>query len=307
MTDPASPGAARSETTHGLGHIVRQVLLSSRPLSWINTAFPFAAAYVVTTGRVDALLVIGTLFFLIPYNLLMYGINDVFDYESDLRNPRKGGVEGAMLDRGLHRIVLISGVATAVPVLLLMLILAGPNPGSWLILVLSLFAVVAYSAPGLRFKERPVLDSVTSSIHFVSPAVYGLAVAGALVTPDLVALLAAFFFWGVASHAFGAVQDVEPDREGGISSIATAFGAAATVRLAIGFWLLAGLLMLVTAWPGPLAALLVIPYVLAAWPYRSVSDADSARANNGWKRFLRLNFLSGFLVTMLLIFWVLQR
>lgn len=305
MTEPAHPRSTAA--TSGLGHTARQVLLSSRPLSWINTAFPFAAAYVVTTGRVDALLLVGTLFFLIPYNLLMYGINDVFDYESDLRNPRKGGVEGAMLDPGLHRIVLVCGVVTAAPVLLLLLVLAGAHPGSWVVLLISLFAVVAYSAPRLRFKERPVLDSVTSSIHFVSPAVYGLVVAGATLTPALVAVLAAFFFWGIASHAFGAVQDVEPDRQGGIRSIATAFGAATTVRLAIGFWALAGLLMLTTAWPGPLAALLVIPYVLAAWPYRSVSDADSERANNGWKRFLRLNFVTGFVVTMLLILWAALR
>jgi hypothetical protein len=38
-----------------------------------------------------------------------------------------------------------------------------------------------------------------------------------------------------------------------------------------------------------------------------VSDADSERANNGWKRFLRLNFVTGFLVTMLLILWVVLR
>ena len=38
---------------------------------------------------------------------------------------------------------------------------------SWLVLAISVFAVVAYSAPGLRFKERPFLDSLTSSTHFV--------------------------------------------------------------------------------------------------------------------------------------------
>ena len=137
------------------------------------------------------------------------------------------------------------------------------HPWSWVVLAVSLFAVFAYSVPGLRFKERPVLDSITSSTHFVSPAVYGLAVAGAVPTPQLVALLAAFFCWGMASHAFGAVQDVVPDREGGIASIATAFGARATVRFALGLWLVAGLLMLVTEWPGPLAALLVVPYLVS--------------------------------------------
>ncbi len=73
--------------------MLRTLLLSSRPLSWVNTAYPFAAAYLLAEERIDVPWVVGTLYFLIPYNLAMYGINDVFDYESDLRNPRKGGVE----------------------------------------------------------------------------------------------------------------------------------------------------------------------------------------------------------------------
>ena len=295
-------------TRHGLGRTIGQVLLSSRPISWINTAFPFAAAYLLTRGEVDALLVVGTLFFLIPYNLLMYGINDVFDYESDLRNPRKGGAEGALLDPGLHRTVVWAGIVTATPLLVAMLWLAGTGePWSWLVLAVSLFAVLAYSVPGLRFKERPLVDSITSSTHFVSPAVYGLAVAGAEPTWPLVALLAAFFCWGMASHAFGAVQDVVPDREAGIASVATAFGAAATVRLALGLWAAAGLLMLATEWPGPLAALLVLPYLWAAWPYRSVSDAVSGESNRGWRHFILINYLVGFAVTMLMIWWALVR
>ena len=299
----------KTETvSQGSMHTATQVLLSSRPISWINTAFPFAAAYVLTTGAVDALLVVGTIFFLIPYNLLMYGVNDVFDYESDLRNPRKGGSEGALLEPGLHRTVVWWGIVTAAPLIVAMLWLGGTaHPWSWAVLAISLFAVFAYSVPGLRFKERPVLDSVTSSTHFVSPAVYGLAVAGAEWTPQLIALLAAFFCWGMASHAFGAVQDVVPDREAGIASIATALGARATVRLALALWTAAGLLMLVTEWPGPLAAVLVVPYLLAAWPYRSVSDAESGTANRGWRRFIAMNYGVGFLVTMLLIWWAMTR
>jgi len=292
----------------GLRHVIGQVVLSSRPISWINTAFPFAAAYLLTTGSVDALLVVGTLFFLIPYNLLMYGVNDVFDYESDLRNPRKGGSEGALLEPRLHRAVVWTGIVTAAPLVIAMLWLGGTgHPWSWAVLAVSLFAVFAYSVPGLRFKEVPVLDSITSSTHFVSPAVYGLAVAGAVPTPQLVAVVAAFFCWGMASHAFGAVQDVVPDREAGIASIATAFGARATVRIALGLWISAGVLMLATSWPGPLAALLVLPYVVTAWPYRSVSDAESGTANRGWRRFIALNYAVGFLVTMLLIWWSFAR
>ncbi|WP_426515361.1 prenyltransferase [Diaminobutyricibacter sp. McL0618] len=289
MTDTATP------------HVARQLLLASRPLSWINTAFPFAAAYLLTTGNVDATFVVGTIYFLVPYNLALYGINDVFDFESDQRNPRKGGVEGAVLDRRLHRRVLVAAAVVNAP-FIVWLIVAG-SPASWLVLGFSLFALLAYSVPGLRFKEVPFLDSVTSSIHFVGPAVYGLVLADAVFTMQLWAVLAAFLLWGIGSHAFGAVQDVVPDRAGGLRSIATALGARRTVRFAIAAWALAGLAMLATAWPGPLASLLAVPYILAAAPYWSVSDADSERANGGWRRFLWINYACGFVVTLLLIWF----
>jgi len=279
--------------------MIAELLAASRPLSWINTAFPFAAAYLLMTGQVDAALVIGTVFFLVPYNFAMYGINDVFDYASDIANPRKGGVEGALLDPSRHRLVLVGAALVCLPFAVALVVL-GP-PLSWIALAVSLFAVVAYSAPPFRFKEIPVLDSVTSSVHFCSPALYGILLAGEVPGLTSSTILLAFFLWGMASHAFGAVQDVMPDREGGIASIATVLGAARTVRLALVLWTLAGVLMLTTGRPGAWAALLAIPYLLAAGPFARVSDEDSGRANRGWRHFLWINYLCGFLVTMLLI------
>ena len=282
-----------------------QLLVSSRPLSWINTAFPFAAAYLLTTGRIDAAFIIGTIYFLIPYNLAMYGINDVFDYESDLRNPRKGGVEGALLDPSIHRTTLWAAVLSNVPFLIALVALGSPL--SWLVLAVSVFAVIAYSAKGLRFKEKPVLDSITSSTHFVSPAVYGLVLAGATFTPALWLILISFFLWGMASHAFGAVQDVIADREGGLASIATVFGARTTTRLAVAAYALAGLLLLGTEWPGPLALLAAVPYVVIVARFWMITDATAETANRGWKRFLLLNFVAGAIVTMLMIYWAINR
>jgi 4-hydroxybenzoate polyprenyltransferase len=281
--------------------MLRALFVSSRPLSWINTAFPFAAAYFMTVREIDLLFVVGTVYFLIPYNLAMYGINDVFDYESDLRNPRKGGVEGALLDRSMHKPTLWAALLTNVPFLIFLL--AVGNPLSWFVLAVSVFAVIAYSAPRLRFKERPFVDSITSSTHFVSPAIYGLVLAGAVFTPQLWMLLGAFFLWGLASHAFGAVQDVIADREADISSIATVIGAKATVRFAVLAYWFAGVLLLFTDWPGPLAAILALPYVVVCAPFWSISDDAAESANRGWKKFLALNFVSGFFVTMLLIWF----
>lgn len=282
-----------------------QLFISSRPLSWINTAFPFAAAYLLTTGRIDAAFIIGTIYFLVPYNLAMYGINDVFDYESDLRNPRKGGVEGALLDPSIHRTTLWAAVITNVPFLVALVALG--SAVSWVVLAVSVFAVIAYSAKGLRFKEKPVLDSITSSTHFVSPAVYGLVLAGATLTPALLLILVSFFLWGMASHAFGAVQDVIADREGGLASIATVFGARVTTRLAAGAYALAGLLLLGTEWPGPLALLAAVPYVVIVAQFWMITDETAEEANRGWKRFLLLNFIAGAIVTMLMIYWAINR
>lgn len=277
------------------------ILWSSRPLSWINTAFPFALAYYVTTEQVDSNLIIGFLFFLIPYNLLMYGINDVFDYESDIRNPRKGGVEGALLPPNLHLATLLASVILPIP-FLVFLVWSGSATATG-VLALSLFFVVAYSAKGLRFKEIPFLDSVTSSAHFVMPALYGLVLAEASVSTLTLTLLAAFFFWGMASHAFGAVQDVVADREAGVASIATVIGAKGTVRFAVVLYALAGAVLVATPWPLPLIAPVALLYIAAIAPWWSVSDDAAEGANKGWRRFLLLNFISGAVVVLALFEW----
>ena len=288
--------------TVGLGDALRQLVGSSRPVSWVNTAYPFGAAYLLAGGGVDLVFWVGVVYFLVPYNLLMYGLNDVFDYESDLRNPRKGGVEGVVLDGRWHRLTLWAAVLTNLP--FVVALAAVGTLASTVALALVVFAVVAYSAPGLRFKERPLLDSVTSSTHFAGPAVFGLLLVSPQVTAAALAVFAAFFLWGAASHAFGAVQDIRADQGAGIASVATWLGAAGTVRLALVGYAAAGLLLLLGVdGPGRLAGLLVVPYLLNVWPFRSLPEADCEAAHAGWKRFLVLNYVTGFLVTQLLI-WV---
>ena len=279
----------------------RILVLSSRPLSWVNTAFPFGLTYYLLAGEFDALFVVGSLFFLIPYNVLMYGINDVFDYESDLRNPRKGGMEGALLPPELHRPMLM--VSTLLPLPFLVPLVLWGSVASTGVLALALFFVVAYSAKNIRFKEVPFVDSVTSSLHFVMPAVYAMTLVGGELTGLALTLLGSFFFWGMASHAFGAVQDVAADREAGVGSIATVIGAKGTVRFAMGLYAIAGLLMALTPWPLPLIAVVVILYLAALAPWWSVSDEDAVKANRSWRWFLGLNFVAGAVVVLVLFEW----
>lgn len=303
--------------------MLKHLFLSSRPLSWVNTAYPFGAAYLLMGGGLSLDFWLGCLFFLVPYNLAMYGINDVFDYESDMRNPRKGGVEGSVLDPALHRPTLLAAVFSCLPFVLYFLVTA-----PWMakaMLVFSLFAVVAYSARGLRFKEIPVLDSVTSSLHFSTPAWFavtllaggaggvfgvgagagsgllGSGVLGSGVSAAGVLGLIAFFLWGMASQAFGAVQDIGPDREAGLKSIATAFGARGTVAVAVALYAAAAVLMGLTPFPLDIMAVVGLAYTANAVRFLSIDDASAERTRAGWQVFLWLNYAAGFVLTMILL------
>ena len=279
---------------------LRSLFWSSRPVSWVNTAFPFFAAYLFVSEQIDLTLVIGSLFFLIPYNFLMYGINDVFDYESDLRNPRKGGIEGALLDPKYHKTTIWSSIGFAAVFVVYLLFVGSDAADFWLLVTLA--AVLAYSVPKLRFKERPFLDSFTSAVHFVGPMVYGLVLAGSsLIDAKVIAVIAAFMGWGMASHAFGAVQDVRADREAGIKSVATQIGARNTVRFAFVLYLLSAAVIMTIGWHGVVASLAVLPYLVIISPYLNITDADCERANGGWKRFIWLNFFAGALISLVVI------
>ena len=276
---------------------IKKLLLISRPISWPNTAYPFAAAFLVTGGTLSPTFWIATVYFLIPYNLLMYGVNDVFDYESDIRNPRKGGIEGAKEQKAFHPVILWTAIISNIP--FVVWLLATGALVSNITLVALVFFVLAYSVAGLRFKEIPVLDSVTSSIHFVGPMVYALAITG--FEPAFIPYIAAFFLWGAASHAFGAVQDIIPDREGGLSSIATFLGARTTTRTVFLLYAAASTILL---FQGLLAAVVGIAgliYAANVVPYLGITDQTSGHANKGWRRFIWLNLFTGFIITLVLI------
>jgi 4-hydroxybenzoate polyprenyltransferase len=281
---------------------LKKLFWVSRPISWPNTAYPFFVGYLLVLGGMPsgwqlATLIIGTVYFIAPYNLLMYGVNDVYDYESDIKNPRKGGVEGMREARAFHPTILRAVTLTNAPFLLYLFIVSDWPARA--VLALVVFAAIAYSLKGLRFKEIPLLDSITSSFHFVGPLLFGSVLAG--FDPAAWPWLIAFFLWGMASHAFGAVQDIIPDRKGGLHSIATAFGARVTVWLS--FVLYAGAATLAAFQGSEYLAIVAVglAYCVNIAPSLFVTTETSGATNKAWKRFLWLNYASGAVVTLVII------
>jgi 4-hydroxybenzoate polyprenyltransferase len=277
---------------------LRTVVAASRPISWVNTALPFlAAAYDVERG-LTPLLVLGFVYFLVPFNLLMYGVNDIHDYASDRANPRKQSVEGALVPPDRRRLIWSAIAITNLPPLAAIALLA--PPAGTAAVVAAVVAAWIYSAPPLRTKERPFLDSLTSASHFVLPAIAGFLVAG-LAPADLPwSILGGFFAWGVASHAIGAIQDIAYDRAAGIGSIATAIGARRTALVALAGYGIAVAAALSLGLPYGLVAAAVLALFLLL-PVAVLSSPTEAQARRAWRSFLGLNPIAGFVITLLLL------
>ena len=51
-----------------------------------------------------------------------------------------------------------------------------------------------------------------------------------------------------------------------------------------------------------LAAAAAVPYLVIVAPHWNITDKTCESANAGWKNFIWLNYIAGFVVTMLLIY-----
>lgn len=279
---------------------LKALLRLSRPRFWLYEAGTFAvgvaAALARGGGSWDALVLVWFVYFLVPANLLIYGVNDVFDYETDRRNPKKQGYE-ALLDPKLHRKVLLlatAGTAVFVPLLLL-------APASALLpFVVFLLCAVCYSAPPVRAKARPVLDSVVSAGHYVATGWFAYVLAGGSGTPWEVLL--AGMCWAMAMHAYSAVPDIRADRESGLATVATWLGARRTLYVCAALY--AASAALVAPHIGSVAAaILLLPYlafIVASLPVAEWETALMAR----YRLFPYCNALVGAAVWWLVVLGV---
>lgn len=277
---------------------LKEALLISRPLWWVTTSVPFIVGSLLATGNLTFTILVGAIYFLIPYNLMMYGVNDIFDYESDMRNERKN--TASVLPKVKHASLIRWIIWLNLPFVLYFL-LAG-NIESTFFLFMMIYLVLAYSVQGLRFKEMPFIDSLTSGFHYAAPFLFGLFL---FESPDLWApAFTAFYFWAVGNHAYGAIQDISPDKASGTKSIATVLGPGKTIIFSLCAYALAVLAAVLGygVW-GAISAALIAPYFLTvATTYRYRKHENSPRFRRAWDRFVRLNYIVGAIGSVVLLY-----
>ncbi|WP_164471805.1 prenyltransferase [Halosimplex salinum] len=265
---------------------VGYLLRLSRPRFWLYLAGPAAVGAVFATRETAELftpLTVGlTLYFLVPANVFLYGVNDVFDADVDAENPKKEGKEVRYQgDRAVLAAVLASGVlgVAALPLL----------PTEAVVAMLAFLALsVQYSAPPFRFKTTPFLDSLSNGLY-VLPGVVAYATVTGSFPPALA--VAGAWLWTMAMHTFSAIPDIEPDRTAGIETTATVLGEGTTYAYCAVVWAVSAAVFALVhpAWGGLIA---VYPVFTAGV---ALSDVSVDRAY-WW--FPVLNTVVGALLTM---------
>jgi len=238
--------------------VIRRLIHISRPVLWINTVGPATVGMWLAgeLWRWEALPVL--LWLTLPFNLLIYGVNDVFDQETDARNPRKGTLEGARIDPEEVRLIALGVVLLNGPFLLYFVPFLPVPATLWMALYALIF--VGYSAPPARFKARPYLDSLSNAAYAFPLVFVPLALGEAPVWSAAVGLMA----WSAAKHTFDAVQDIDEDRDAGIATTAVRLGPRGVVLWSGSLWALSTVCFALVNLPVALVNAAIAGYLLYA-------------------------------------------
>ncbi len=221
------------------------LLRISRPRFWLYLGGTYVLGAAAGVSLASELLslqhVLWFLYFLIPANIVLYGINDLCDRDTDALNVKKGSKEHFLLKqevRSVRRAVWLS-VALGIPLLFF---------ADWTArcALLGFFLLAwMYSAPPIRAKAKPFLDSATN-VLYVLPGIAGYAIATDSSVSWLVVLGAAA--WTMAMHLFSAIPDRTPDAQAGLQTTAVVLGHTGALALCALLWtIFAGAIIFATA------------------------------------------------------------
>ncbi len=165
----------------------------------------------------------------LPFNLLIYGINDIFDQETDNINIRKGGFGGAKIDPREVPWITWGVILTNAPFLIFFGLNYSVEANIWIWAYSLTF--LFYSAPPARFKGRPFLDSISNADYAFPLAFVPLALGEEPIWLAVFALMA----WSLAKHTYDAIQDIDEDAFVGIKTTAVYLGVNKSL-VWVGFW-----------------------------------------------------------------------
>lgn len=220
----------------------QKIIKISRYRFWIYTSGPYLIGYLLGSTTIQSMFnpvfILSFLYFLIPANIFIYGVNDYFDKDTDKFNQKKGLQEFKLntLDTKFVLNLILINFALSV----IFLIFISPFVLK-IIFVLFIFLSFFYSAPPLRFKSKPFVDSLSNILYFL-PGIIGYTQISAAFPP--IYLLVGFLCWTTAMHLFSATPDIKPDKKAGLNTTAIFLGVKKSLILCTLLWLIFFLIMI---------------------------------------------------------------
>jgi 4-hydroxybenzoate polyprenyltransferase len=210
----------------------KRLVLISRPICYPLTVAVYGAGLIThsRTGWSWSTLLIA-LYFTLPGSIILYGINDIADRESDAQNTRKGGMDGAALKReevkSLVNIIVV--LAIVVP-----LLFALSNHVLMALLVAS-FSILAYvySVRPIRLKSIPIIDSLSNALGTLLVFITGYWATQTFSNVSFPPphLIAAIVLFTIGIHAIGTVADYAVDKAAGDHTISVLLGKSLTLTI----------------------------------------------------------------------------
>lgn len=208
----------------------RRYLKVSRPKFWLYLLGPYFLGAVLAADAASQLrhwpFLVLFAWFTLPANLLLYGVNDIADFDTDQHNPKKAEDEALVQPQERPALAL---TILALSLLALPSLLAGNGRVTTAFIAFILLSL-AYSLPPLRLKARPGLDSL-SNVLYLTPLLIGWFYFSRDLPP--IPLVIAGVAWCAAMHAYSAIPDIDADRAAGLSTIATVLGRDCTLGLCL--------------------------------------------------------------------------
>ncbi len=217
-----------------------KVLKISRPAGYLIGPLIFLVPVFLYDISFNAAMIIQLTLLTFPLCFLFFGINDVYDIKTDMKNPRKGGIEGAVLKKKETSSVL--SIAAVCAVLMFIPALIRSNALNLAAIAFLVLLGYAYSAPPLRLKEKPPLDSFSNAV-----IIYLISLMGLSYGPGISAFPEAGYYllFGVMGiHIFSTIMDYTPDMESSITTFATILGKRLAALMS---FLIAGFILLFSA------------------------------------------------------------
>lgn len=210
----------------------------SRPIVW--PVLPLVFAFGMRSAHAEWSLVAFAQMVLLsfPMSLIGCGLNDIHDYESDKRSPRRRAIWGASVSPAERHLVFHACVAF-IPVVILCACLTRNQDN---VVATTALVVLAwtYSVPPYRLRERPPLDSIANGLgYFLLPLMMGYSLGASPREMPLRFYLLGLCVAGI--HALASAADFDADRAAGQQTFAIAFGrrsaaAFATAAFVLAWW-----------------------------------------------------------------------